>query len=397
MSYRFSPFLKPDKVAAFAPTFLLVFLSVFSGCNSAPKEETPAETETAATPENPNEVSLTDAQFKSSGIAFGQVEKKNISTVLRLNGMLDVPPQNLISVSAPLGGFVKATNLLQGMKLKKGQLLAVLENPEYITLQQEYLDAKSKLAYQQLEFARQKELSDENVSSKKTFQQTTSEYQQLRNRAAALKEQLALLNINPNKLTSGNISSTIRIYSPINGFVKNVLVNTGKFVSPQDVLFELVDVEHMHAELTVFEKDIAKLKQGQKIKLTFPNLPGHEISASVYLVGRSIEADKTVRVHAHLDKEDPELLPGMYVTALVELDAQTVPALPEEAIVKAEGKNVIFVAKTDRTYEMVPVEIGATENGYTEVKLPENVSANAKIVTKGAYHVLAKKLNVGEE
>lgn len=397
MSYRFSPFLKPHKVAAFAPTFLLVFLSVFSGCNSAPKEETPAATETAAAPENPNEVTLTDAQFKSSGIAFGQVEQKNISTVLRLNGMLDVPPQNLISVSAPLGGFVKATDLLQGMKLKKGQLLAVLQNPEYVTLQQEYLDAKSKLAYQQLEFARQKELSDENVSSKKTFQQTTAEYQQLRNRAAALKEQLALLNINPNKLTSGNISSTIRIYSPINGFVKNVLVNTGKFVSPQDVLFELVDVEHMHAELTVFEKDIAKLKQGQKIKLTFPNLPGHEISASVYLVGRSIEADKTVRVHAHLDKEDPELLPGMYVTALVELDAQTVPALPEEAIVKAEGKNVIFVAKTDRTYEMVPVEIGATENGFTEVKLPENVPANAKIVTKGAYHVLAKKLNVGEE
>ena len=395
MSYRFSPFLHLKKAAV--PTFLLVFLSVFSGCNSAPKEETHAATETAAAPENPNEVSLTDAQFKSSGIAFGQVEQKNISTVLRLNGMLDVPPQNLISVSAPLGGFVKATDLLQGMKLKKGQLLAVLQNPEYVTLQQEYLDAKSKLAYQQLEFARQKELSEENVSSKKTFQQTTSEYQQLRNRAAALKEQLALLNINPNKLTSGNISSTIRIYSPINGFVKNVLVNTGKFVSPQDVLFELVDVEHMHAELTVFEKDIAKLKQRQKIKLTFPNLPGHEISASVYLVGRSIEADKTVRVHAHLDKEDPELLPGMYVTALVELDAQTVPALPEEAIVKAEGKNVIFVVKTDRTYKMVPVEIGATENGFTEVKLPENVPANAKIVTKGAYHVLAKKLNVGEE
>ncbi|MBK0404366.1 efflux RND transporter periplasmic adaptor subunit [Adhaeribacter sp. BT258] len=397
MRYRFLPFLKTQKVAALAPVFLLLFLSFFSGCNSAPQEEKPAETETTAAPENPNEVTLTDAQFKSSGIAFWQVEQKNISTVLRLNGMLDVPPQNLISVSAPLGGFVKETDLLQGMKLRKGQILAVLQNPEYVTLQQEYLDAKSKLAYQELEFARQKELSEENVSSKKTFQQTTAEYQQLRNRAAALKEQLALLNINPNKLTSGNISSTIRIYSPINGFVKNVLVNTGKFVSPQDVLFELVNTEHMHAELTVFEKDIAKLKQGQKIKLTFPNLPGHEIPASVYLVGRSIEADKTIRVHAHLDKEDPELLPGMYVTALVEINAQTVPALPEDAIVQAEGKHVIFVAKNARTFEMVPVEIGATKNGYTEVKLPESVPASAKIVTKGAYHVLAKKLNVGEE
>ncbi|KAA9325481.1 efflux RND transporter periplasmic adaptor subunit [Adhaeribacter soli] len=395
MRYRFSPFLNLKKVAA--PAFLLLCLSVFPGCNSSTKEEKPAETETVAAPENPNEVTLTDAQFKSSGIAFGQVEQKNISTVLRLNGVLDVPPQNLISVSAPLGGFVKETDLLQGMKLRKGQILAVLQNPEYVTLQQEYLDAKSKLAYQELEFARQKELSEENISSKKTFQQTTSEYQQLRNRAAALKEQLALLNINPDKLTAVNISSTIRIYSPINGFVKNVLVNTGKFVSPQDVLFELVNTEHMHAELTVFEKDIAKLKQGQKIKLTFPNLPGHEIPASVYLVGRSIEADKTIRVHAHLDKEDPELLPGMYVTALVEINAQTVTALPEDAIVQAEGKYVIFVAKTDRTFEMVPVEIGATENGYTEVKLTENVPANARIVTKGAYHVLAKKLNVGEE
>ncbi|MFC5270646.1 efflux RND transporter periplasmic adaptor subunit [Adhaeribacter terreus] len=389
--------LKSCKPAALASGFLLVFLSVFSGCNSATKEEKATETETAAAPENPNEVSLTDAQFKNSGIAFGQVEQKNISTVLRLNGMLDVPPQNLISVSAPLGGFVKKTDLLQGMKLNKGQVLAVLENPEYIALQQEYLDAKSKLNYQQLEFARQKELSEENVSSKKTFQQATSEYQQLRNRAAALKEQLALLSINPNKLSANNISSTIRIYSPINGFVKNVLVNTGKFVTPQDVLFELVNTEHMHAELTVFEKDIAKLKQGQKIKLTFPNLPGHEITASVYLVGRSIEADKTIRVHAHLDREDPELLPGMYVTALVEINAQTVPALPEAAIVQAEGKHVIFIAKNARTFEMVPVEIGATENGYTEVRLPENIPANAKIVTKGAYHIMAKKLNVGEE
>jgi cobalt-zinc-cadmium efflux system membrane fusion protein len=292
---------------------------------------------------------------------------------------------------------VKSTELLQGMKIKKGQVLAVLENPEYITLQQEYLDAKSKLAYQELEFARQKELSNENVSSKKTFQQTTAEYQQLRNRVAALKAQLGLININPNKLSAGNISSTIRIYSPINGFVKNVHVNIGKFVTPQEVLFELVDVEHMHAELTVFEKDIAKLKQGQKIKLTFPNLPGHEIGASVYLVGRSIEDDKTIRVHAHLDKEDPELLPGMYVTALVDVNEAQVPALPEDAIVQAEGKNVIFIAKSPQMFEMVPVETGATENGFTEVKLPSNVPASAKIVTKGAYHILAKKLNVGEE
>ena len=87
----------------------------------------------------------------------------------------------------------------------------------------------------------------------------------------------------------------------------------------------------------------------------------------------------------------------MYVTALVDVNEAQVPALPEDAIVQSEGKNVIFIAKSPRMFEMAPVEIGATENGFTEVKLPSNVPASAKIVTKGAYHILAKKLNVGEE
>ena len=348
-------------------------------------------------------IELTDAQFKTAGIATEKLESRNMSGVIKVNGMLDVPPQNLVTISIPYGGTVKQTDLLQGMKITKGQVLAILEHPEYIQLQQDYLDAKSKFTFIELELNRQEELQKDNINSAKTYQQIVSEHESLKSRVNGLVQKLSMINITPEQIKKNGVSKQIKIYAPINGYVTQVNVNIGMYVNPNDIICKLVDTHHLHAELTVFEKDIASLKLGQKVRFNFNN-ESKERMATVYLLGKEISTDRTIRVHCHLDKEDQNLLPGMYLKAYIETQSKGVKAIPSKAIVASEGKNFIFISKgteqedgkTMHHYEMVEVSTGIMDNGYTEIMTSDKLDENAKIVTTGAYDLLSK-LGVGEE
>jgi membrane fusion protein, heavy metal efflux system len=389
---------------------LLMGLFLLAACNDktavAGKEEPVAEEHTEPEAEHAaseTAVELTPEQFVIAKVELGKVTPKNLSNVIAVNGLLDVPPQNMVSVSAPLGGFVQSTDLLQGMRVKKGQLLAVMENPEFVTIQQDYLESKSQLEYLALEYERQKELATEQVGPLKNFQQVTAQYKSMQSRVNGLKQQLAHIGLSPNRVQAGNITRTLSIYSPINGYVTEVNTNRGSYVTPTDVMFEIVDTEHLHVELTVFEKDITKLKAGQKIRFYLPNESGVERMATLYLIGREISTERTVRVHAHLDKEEGQLIPGMYVKAFIELNNNTVPALPQEAVVQSEGKDYIFVFKGERQeggekmrdFQMVEIRKGVTEIGFTEVVEP--VVTDDLVVVKGAYSLLAKIKNTEEE
>lgn len=383
--------------------------------------------------EEEGSVELTEAQFKRSGIEFGRVEMKNISATISVNGVLDVPPQNMVSVSALMGGFIKSTDLLQGLKVRKGQVIATIQNPDFIQIQSDYLEKKEKLDFLEKEYKRQEELSRENVTAGKVFQQISSEYNSLQVTIGALEERLKILNIDPSTLSKSNIRSVVNIYSPINGHVTEVNVNIGKFVNPQDVICEIVDTEHLHAELTVFEKDIAKVKKGQKIRFVLVNESGRERTASVYLINREISEERTIRVHAHLDHEDPNLMPNMYLKALIEIgEGNKSTALPEQAIVNVGEKFYIFIKddghghehedaehgekhaegtekhehekdETERhgkelAFKAIEIQKGVSQNGYSEVVLPEGFETDhAEIVVKGAYHLLAKMNNSEEE
>ncbi|WP_026461312.1 efflux RND transporter periplasmic adaptor subunit [Adhaeribacter aquaticus] len=359
------------------------------------QEEAHEESETA--------VELTSEQFVIGKVELGNITSKNLSSVIAVNGLLDVPPQNLVSVSAPLGGFVKSTDLLQGMRVKKGQLVAMVENPEFISIQQDYLESKSQLEFLALEYERQKELAREQVGPLKNLQQVTAQYKAMQSRVNGLKQQLAHIGLSPSRVQANRITRTLPVYSPINGYVTEVNTNRGSYVTPTDVMFKIVDTDHLHVELTVFEKDITKLKVGQKVRFTLPNESGRERMATLHLIGREISAERTVRVHAHLDREEEQLIPGMYVKAFIELNLNTVPALPQEAIVQSEGKDYIFVYKGERTeagekmrdFEMMEVRKGVTESGYTEIIEPANIQE--QIAVKGAYSLLAKMKNTEEE
>jgi cobalt-zinc-cadmium efflux system membrane fusion protein len=397
--------MKTDNKTKFITTksFLLVAivsLFVLSGCDSTTdKTEEHNEEEHH---DNETTVELTAAQYKVAGIEIGKIEQKTLSNVLKVNGVMGAPPQNLVSISAPLGGFVVSTELLPGMKIKKGELLIVMEHPDYVQLQQDYIDKKSKLEYLELEFKRQQELNKENVSSAKVFQQAKSDFVSMKAQVKGLQEKLAIIGVNPTTLTENNISKNVSIYSPINGYVSEVNVNIGKYANPTDIMVEIVNTAHLHAELTVYEKDVIKLKIGQKVRFTLPNENENERLATVYLIGRKIDADRSVRVHAHLENEDTDLLPGMYINAFIELNENKVSAVPEEAVVMSEGKYFLYVLKGKNKeashFEMMEVVKGVTENGFSEITFIENInSTDLQIVTKGAFSLLAKMKNTEED
>lgn len=364
---------------------------LLSSCKGK-KEEVQKEEVTAKT-EN-NRVTLTDAQYKNAGIEVGSVGNQNISSKLKVNGKIDVPPQNKISVSVPLGGYLKYTRLLPGMQVSKGQVIAVIEDPQYIQIQQDYLVAKAQYAYNNSEYNRQKQLNVSKATSDKVYEQTKSNYQTQNVLVKSLEQKLRLIGINPSTLTPNNISKTINIYSPINGFVSVVNVNIGKYVNPTEVLFELVNPTDIHLALNIYEKDIDQLSVGQKV-ITYTNTaPDKKYSASIILISKNISADNTIEVHCHFDHYDKELIPGMYMNADIEAHTSNGSVLPNDAVVRFENKNYIFEMKGKNIFEMKEVKVGNSENGFTEIL--QNDLANKKLVTKGAYNLLMSLKNVEE-
>jgi cobalt-zinc-cadmium efflux system membrane fusion protein len=291
---------------------------------------------------------------------------------------------------------VDNTELLQGTRVRKGEVLAVIRNPEFVTLQQAYLETRSRLQYAQAELARQRELYEQEVAPQKNFQRAQAEHEALRVQTQAQAARLRLAGLP----VGGPIVTTAAVRAPRAGFVRAVNVTVGQSVTPTDALFEIVDPEHLHVELTVFERDVARARKGQLIRFTLASdsLGRRERTARVYLVGRAIGADRTVRVHGHLDQEnDPALLPGLYVRATIETGRSEATTLPNSALVRFEGQTYGFVVEAPGRYRMVALTPGRSEDGYTEIKLPSNLPATPAFVTDGAYSLLSKLKNAPEE
>lgn len=369
--------------------FLILIILLCSNCKTETKHEI------AAKPENENIVVLTEAQYKNADLAIGSMEEKSINAVIKANGKIDVPPQNMVSVSAPLGGYLRSTQLLPGMHVNKGQSIARLEDQQYVQLQQDYLLARSKLHFAELDYNRQKELNQSQASSDKVMQQAQAEANNQRIVMNALAQQLRLININPNSLSSSNITKSISIYSPIFGFVTKVNVNIGKYVSPSEVLFELVNPTDIHLNLKVFERDIRKLHIGQKLYAHTNTNPDKKYPCEIILINKDVTPEGTTEVHCHFFNYDPSLLPGMYMNAEIELDNKIAEALPEDAIVTFEGRQYIFEMTGDKKFEMKEVNIGNREHGFVTI-VNANQFKNKKIVMQGAYALLMKLKNKEE-
>jgi cobalt-zinc-cadmium efflux system membrane fusion protein len=340
-----------------------------------------------------NIVVLSEAQSKNAEIQTSRLVVEGISSVIKLNGKIDVPPQNLISVSVPFGGYLKSTDMLPGKMVKKGQVLGVIEDHQYIRLQQEYLLAKVKLKVVEGEYVRQRELNASKASSDKVFQLAEGEFRNAKINLKALEENLELIGVMPQRLDENKISKQITITSPINGYVAKVNANIGKYLTPSDVLFELVNVADIHLNISVFEKDLASLSIGQKV-ITYNNSkPDQKYESEIILIGHSLTADKNTEVHCHFKKYDKSLVPGMYMNAEIELKNKMAHTILENAILHYGNKEYVFIELSNLKYEMVEVNIGASENGKVEILNFEALKANS-IVTSGAYSLLMTLKNV---
>ncbi|WP_045497976.1 efflux RND transporter periplasmic adaptor subunit [Chryseobacterium sp. StRB126] len=370
---------------------LSIGLLLFYQCKDHVKPEP-----SAARPKDENVVMLTDAQLKNAPVATTVLSLQKISSILKLNGMIDVPPQNLVSVSIPLGGYLKSSSLLPGKPVSKGQVIAVIENPQFIQLQQDYLMAKSKMHFAQLDYNRQKTLNQSQATSDKVMQQAQSEMNSQKILMNSLAQQLRLININPESLNSGSIKKSVPVYSSINGFVSKVNVNIGKYVNPSDVLFELINPDDIHLNLKVYEKDLANLKKGQKFAAYTNTDPDKKYYGEILLISKDVSPGGWAEVHCHFEKYDQSLVPGMYMNAEIETSTSFSNAVPEESIVNFEGEDFVFVEEKKQTYRLTPVTLGETENGFVQILNAENFK-NKKIVIKNAYTLLMKLKNTADE
>ncbi len=380
--------------------FISALAVAFSSCGKASKTEAKGEEEML--PEDI--VELRYDQIKLAKIETGKIELRSMGGTLKVNGIVSVAPQNLATVSMPMGGFVKSTNLMPGNAVRKGQTLAILENSDFIDIQQNYLEAKNKSELAKAEYERQSELFKNDISSQKNMQQVTSNYKSIKVQVKALEQKLSFIGINPFKLNENNISRSVAVISPISGYVKAVNVSIGKSVSSSDALFEIVNSDKLFLELTLFEKDADKVASGEKIRF-YINNETEQHDAVIYQTGKSINDDKTYKVYANVVGHCKNMLPGMYVNAEIHAKSNQVTAVPAESIVSFDDKDYIFVHDKDKVengknmteYQMIQVKKGVESDGFIEVVLPDGFNFKAaKLIIRGAYNLLSAKKNAGE-
>jgi len=349
-------------------------------------------------------VEMRDDQVKLAEIDTGKIEMRKLNGHLKVNGLVTVAPQNQATICAPMGGFVKSTTLIPGNSVSRGQTLAVIENQEFVDIQQNYLEAKSRLVFAEAEYNRHTDLFKQNVYSEQNLQQVTAEYKSLKAQVTAMEQKLGLLGINPAGLNEDNISRSLSLVSPISGFVKSVNVNIGKYVTASDIMFEIINDDNLLLELTLFEKDANKVIRGEHLKF-YINNEEEQHDAVIYQTGRSVNSDKTYKVYAMVTGKCENVLPGMYVNAIIETSSAVVSALPDDAVVSFDDKDYIFVFERNKEeggkpfteFRIIEVRKGISEGGYTHVILPDNFDTrNSKVVIKGAYNLLAAKKNAGE-
>lgn len=346
------------------------------------------------------ELHLNQAQYKAAGIGLGGFEKKNLSEVINANGYTKLPPQNQAQVSTPLTGNIKSIKVIEGQYVKMGQVLASMQSLTYnnLRLEREKLNeqlqtSQANLDYLKQEFTRQKELSDENVNAKKVFQKVSADLQAEEGKVKALQAQINILG--QNIQIGGNASSPIiNITAPISGHITEVNVTIGSAVEEGKALFSMVDNSKMHVDLLVYEKDLFKVKPGQTVRFVLTNQNNQEIQGKIFSVGKSFENEtKSVAVHADITNEKQMLIPGMYVNALIDVGSTLVEALPVEAIIRAEGREFIFVleekTKDEYHFQRIEVKSGTTQLGYSQVSVLQLLGDDAQIVLKGAYYLQA--------
>ena len=384
--------INPIKKLIASCIFVMALLSV-AACSSKNGASAPDDMTTENSTEDVYE--LTTTQFNSSDMKLGKLEMQEFYEVVKANGMFDVPPQNRASISSFFGGAVKDIKLLPGQRVKMGEVLFTLENPEYVQLQQDFLESQGQLTYLKSDFERQKNLVADNVTSQKNYLKSESDYIVTRARLESLRKKLELLNINPNTLTIDNIRATVSVIAPINGYITDVNITRGSFLNSSDVAMVIVDTDNLHLELNIFEKDIAKVKIGQPIHFRIQEDQSQQYEASVYLVNKTVDAERrTIGILGKLadTKLTNRFSPGIYVQADIYTTSDSRISLPQEALVEVDNMYYVLVldGSSEEGYSFVKreVKVGLSNNDNYEILNASDFNENTEFLVKGAFNLI---------
>lgn len=332
---------------------------------------------------------LTNGQLDNIGLKVGKIDSVEISQQIQVNGYVDVPPQGRASVTTFKAGYVKEVSLLIGNKVKKGQLLAILEDPDYVKLQQDYLDLNGRLSYLKSEYDRQKSLFKDKITAEKNLLKAESEYKSAEAQFMGLGAELKMLGLSLQQVIEGKISSSIRITSPIEGSVTKMNCTVGKYMPASAEMFEIVDPDHLHMELSVFEQDVMQVKVGQSVLADIPNIGMSSIAGEVFLVGQTLEDEsRSVRVHAHFENENLNLLPGMYMEAQIITEIVKALALPQKAVITEGNNNFVFIRESENNegavFKRKSVKLGIANENWVQILNTDDLN-DEDVVIIGAY------------
>ncbi|GAB6122140.1 efflux RND transporter periplasmic adaptor subunit [Dysgonomonas termitidis] len=374
-------------------SYYILFALTISFLGSCGGENKPSEGENTKQ-EDVSLVEITKEQFNSMKMEINTLQKREFDNTIKASGKIDVPPKNRAKVTSFVGGYVKSISLLVGDKIAKGQPLLTLESPEYIDLQQSYLEIAGQMEYLKSEYERQKTLFDEKISSQKKYLEAESGYKRTKATYESLRQKLNMLRINPSQVEQGKFSSYITVYSPISGDITTISANVGMAISSTDVIMEIVETQAMHLELAVFEKDIFNLKTGQKIKFTVPQVGSDEFEAKVSQIGKSVGGnDRVINVYASLDTDTKQkLLTGMFVEAQLVADSRNALSVPFDAVTTEEGNNFLLVLESEKegiyTFRKTLVKTGERNGNWIEIIPDDRLNSEIKVLTKGVYDVM---------
>lgn len=334
-----------------------------------------------------NAIEFTDEQLKLSEVKWDRIQKKEISDIIDCSGTIELPPQNNLTISPVNGGNVKEIEILPGMYVKKGQKIAVLEHPDYLRLQEEYIEVSSRYNFQKEEYKRQGELTLEQATSLKKMQSTEADFKTLEARQISLKKQLQMLGIDVENLKAGNISAEVQINSPVEGYITNIYTNRGKYISAGEKLCEIIDKSHLHLQLNIFERDLPYIKQNQVINFSPAAIPNKQFSARIEFIGQAIDHDNnSIPIHAHISPVDNELKPGMFVSAKIKANPRVVYALPLTSLIKKDNDFFAFIVREKKFYR-TKVNTGRELDNFVEVFPEDSAFLTNNFVTQGAYYL----------
>ncbi|GEQ87423.1 hemolysin D [Patiriisocius marinistellae] len=340
------------------------------------------------------EIMLSARQFDALKMKIDTIASRNMSGYVEANGTLEVPPQSEAAITSVVGANVVSIEVIEGDKINKGQVVAYLSHPNIIQMQTDYLNAYSNSNFLKKNYERQKKLYDAGVGSGANFQKAEAEYEASTAMVKGLASQLQLLNISTTSVAKGTIAQRVALRSPIEGFVQKVEVKTGQYVEPQTELFEIVDTHHVHADLMVFEKDVSKVKKGQKVTFNIQSIKDDELSAEIYSVSKTFEENpKAVHVHAEIENKKGNLIPGMYIQGRIQTESTKTMALPESAIVKEGDRFFVFSAEKendDWSFKPIEVILGVKDGDWVAITFSENIDPKTKFAYNNAYYLIAE-------